>query len=129
MHDPLEAAWQAQEDARAGRGGSAADRLLAQALAQVSPMDLPHDFAGRVALLARQRLQAASAQVEWALGAVALALVVLAAAWALHLNPALTRSLATALPAQGLGGWALWLLAALAATALGPALNPLRKTP
>lgn len=129
MNERFESIWQAQEAARAGQGGDAADRLVAKALAQPSPVNLPPDFAARVALLARRRLQAASARVEWALGALATALVLLAAAWTLHLNPDLSRSLAAALPSQGLGGWALWLLAALAATALGPALTPDRKTP
>lgn len=129
MTDRLDAAWQAQEAARAGQGGDTADRLVAQALARPVPMALPADFAAQVARLARQRLQAASSRVEWALAAVAVALVLLASAWALHLNPELPATLAAALPTQGLGGWALWLLAALAATALAPALTPPRKSP
>lgn len=128
MNDRFESAWQAQEAARAGQGGNAADRLVAQALVQPGWVGLPPDFAARVALLARQRVQAASARVEWALGTVALALLLLAAAWAVHLNPDLARSLSDALPPRGLGGWALWLLAAVAATAFGPALTFHRKT-
>lgn len=128
MHERLEAAWQSQEAAREGRGGEPADRLVARALAQPLPLALPAGFAADVAQRALQRAAPASARVEWALHALATALVLLAALLALRLNPELLSTWVNALPLQGLGGWVLWLGLAGLVTAAAPRRNLLRRS-
>lgn len=124
MIEPPEAQWQRQEAACQGTAGDAAYRLIAQALAQPIPVQLPADFAAQMARLATARSAAAAASFEWMLVALALALTVLAAWVALHFNPDLAAGLvattARTLASQDTAGWLLWLLAGLAAASIRP---------
>jgi hypothetical protein len=117
MHDAQEAAWQSQEAARQGRGGDAADRLVAQALAAPLPINLPVSFAADVARLAQQRTPAASPVFEGVLYVLAATLLLLALGVAIKLNPSLVPN---SLDMQGPGGWGLWLAAGVLLTCLTP---------
>lgn len=123
MNERDEALWQRQEAARLGLGGDAADRQIAQALAQPLPVGLPPDFAARLAReVALQR--APSPAFEWTLAGLAVALLALAAGVVLHLDPELATGATTALAAPAGNGWLLWLAVALAAAAIRP--SPIR---
>jgi hypothetical protein len=120
MHERDETEWQRQEAARQGLGRDAAYRLIAQTLAQPSPVQLPADFAAQMARLATARSAAATASYEWMLVGLALALTAGAVWVALHLNPELAARLLTLVLntdiSQGSAGWLLWLVLALACT-------------
>lgn len=131
MNERDEAIWQRQEAARLGLGGDAADRLIAQALAQPLPVGLPPDFAARLAReVAHQVASAVALQrapspaFEWTLAGLAVALLALAAGVVLHLDPELATGVTAALAAPAGNGWLLWLALALAAAAIRP--SPLR---
>lgn len=121
LNDPDEALWQRQEAARLGLGGDAADRLIARALAQRQPVDLPADFATRLAQMVGVR-RPPSPTFEWALAGLAAALLALAAGVALHLDPDLAAGAPMALAVPAGNGWLLWLAVALAAASIRPSI-------
>ncbi len=125
-----EARWQAQERARiAARDGSIDadpdDLSIAQALRQAPALDLPHDFASRVAGIARARRVSTSLVEQRLLRGLTLVLGLSSAATVAYYGHAWAAALAASLPggADALG----WSAAAAACVGANWAWGLLRE--
>lgn len=124
------ARWQAQERARiAARGGGIEadpdDLLIAEALRQAPAVDLPHDFASRIAGIARARQASTSLLEQRLLRGLTLAFGMSSAATVAYYGHAWLAALAASLPggADALG----WSAAAAACVGANWAWGLLRE--